>query len=79
MLLGKDSPRPKNKQGEDSPFPKFLHHKIRRRNGVESLTILQEGSSSWPLTAALIRSSKATNKLQIIIQVKQCIMGLFWI
>ena len=27
----------------------------------------------------LIRSSKSTNKQQIIIQVKQCIMGLFWI
>ena len=33
----------KNKLGEDSPFPKFMHLKIRRRDGVESLTILEEG------------------------------------
>ena len=29
--------------GEDSPFPKFIHLKIRRRNGVASLTFLEEG------------------------------------
>ena len=33
----------KNKLGEDSPFPKFIHLKIRHRNGVESLTTLEEG------------------------------------
>ena len=33
----------KNKLGEDSPFLKFIHLKIRRRNGVESLTTLEEG------------------------------------
>ena len=33
----------KNWLGEDSPFPKFTQLKIRRRNGVESLTSLEEG------------------------------------
>ena len=32
-----------NKLGEDLPFPKFIHLKIQRRNGVESLTTLEEG------------------------------------
>ena len=27
--------------GQDSPIPKFIYHKIRRRDGVESLTILE--------------------------------------
>ena len=30
----------KNKLGEDSPIPKFIHRKIRRRGGVKSLTTL---------------------------------------
>ena len=29
--------------GVDSPIPKFIHFKIPRRDGVESLTTLQEG------------------------------------
>ena len=33
----------KNKLGEDSPIPKLLHLKIRRREGVESLITLKEG------------------------------------
>ena len=33
----------KNKIGQDSPIPKFIYLKIRRRYGVESLTILEEG------------------------------------
>ena len=33
----------KNKIGEDSPIPKFLYLKIRSRDGVESLTTLEEG------------------------------------
>ena len=33
----------KNKLGEDSPIPKFMHLKIQRRDGVESLTTLEEG------------------------------------
>ena len=33
----------KNKLGEDSRIPKFIHLKIRRQDGVESLTTLEEG------------------------------------
>ena len=33
----------KNKLGEDSPIHKFINLKIRRRDGVESLTTLEEG------------------------------------
>ena len=33
----------KNEIGYDSPIPKFIYLKIRRRDGVESLTILEEG------------------------------------
>ena len=33
----------KNKLGENSPIPKFIHLKIWRRDGVESLTTLEEG------------------------------------
>ena len=32
----------KNKIGEDSPIPKLLYLKIRRRDGFESLTALEE-------------------------------------
>ena len=31
-----------NKLGEDSPIPKFIHFKIRRQDGVETLTTLEE-------------------------------------
>ena len=43
----------KNKIGYDSPIPKFIYLKIRRQDGVESLTILEEGEFKVPLTAAL--------------------------
>ena len=33
----------KNKIGEDSPIPKCIYLKIRRRDGVESLATFQEG------------------------------------
>ena len=33
----------KNKIGEDSPIQKLIYLKIRRRDGVESLTTLEEG------------------------------------
>ena len=33
----------KNKLGEDSPILKFEHLKIRRRDGVKSLTTFEEG------------------------------------
>ena len=39
----------KNKLGEDLPISKFLHIKIRRRDGVESLTTLEEGKFKVPI------------------------------
>ena len=39
--------------GEYSLIPKFIYLKIRRREGVESLTTLEGVSSRCPLTAAL--------------------------
>ena len=33
----------KNKIGEDSPIPKCIYLKIRRRDGVEFSTTLEEG------------------------------------
>ena len=39
----------KNKLGEDSPIPKYIHLKIRHRDGVESLTTLEEGEFKVPI------------------------------
>ena len=39
----------KNKLGEDSPIPKFMHLKIQRWDGVESLTTLEEGEFKVPI------------------------------
>ena len=33
----------KNKVREDPPIPKFIHLKIRREDGVESLTTIEAG------------------------------------
>ena len=38
----------KNILGEDSPILTFIHLKIRRRDGVESLTNLEEGEFKVP-------------------------------
>ena len=43
----------KNKLGEDSPIPKFKHLKIQRRDGVESLTILEEGEFMVPIDGCI--------------------------
>ena len=43
----------KNKLGQDSPFPKFLHLKIRRLNGVESLTTLEEGEFKFAIDGCI--------------------------
>ena len=43
----------KNKLSQDSPFPKFLHLKIRRRNGVESLTTLEEGEFKFAIDGCI--------------------------
>ena len=43
----------KNELGEDSPIPKFIHLKIRRRDGVESLTNLEEGEFKVPIDGCI--------------------------
>ena len=45
----------KNKIGEDSPIPKFIYLKIRhrRRDGVESLTTLEEGEFKVPIEGCI--------------------------
>ena len=43
----------KNKLGEDSPIPKFIHLKIRRRGGVESLMTLEEGEFKVPIDGCI--------------------------
>ena len=39
----------KNEIGQDSPIPKFIYLKIRRPDGVKSLTILEEGEFKVPI------------------------------
>ena len=43
----------KNKIGEDSPIPKFIYLKIRRRDGVESTTTLEEGEFKVPIDGCI--------------------------
>ena len=43
----------KNKLGKDSSIPKFIHLKIRRRDGVESLTTLEEGELKVPIDGCI--------------------------
>ena len=43
----------KNKIGEDSPIPKFIYLKIRRRDGVESLMTLEEGELKVPIDGCI--------------------------
>ena len=43
----------KYKIGEDSPIPKFIYLKIRRRDGVESLTTLEEGEFKVPIDGCI--------------------------
>ena len=43
----------KNKLGEDSPITKFIHLKIRRQDGVEPLTTLEEGELKVPIDGCI--------------------------
>ena len=43
----------KNKIGEDSPIPNFIYLKIRRQDGVESLTTLEEGEFKVPIDSCI--------------------------
>ena len=53
----------KNKLGEDSPIPTFKHLKIRRRDGVESLTILEEGEFKVPIDGCIKEKVHSRNTL----------------
>ena len=53
ILLSEDSPCPKNEIGQDSPIPKFIYLKIRRRDGIESLMILEEGEFKVPIDGCI--------------------------
>ena len=44
-----------NKLGEDSPIPKFIHLKLRRRDGVESLTTLEESELKVSVDSCISR------------------------
>ena len=54
----------KNELGEDSPIPKFIHLEIRRRDGVESLTTLEEGEFKVPIDGCIriVTPELATDK-----------------
>ena len=43
----------KNKLGEDSPIPKFIHLKIQHRDGIKSLTTLEEGEFKVPIDGCM--------------------------
>ena len=43
----------KYKLGEDPQFPNFVHLKIRRPDGVESLTTLEEGEFKVPIEGCI--------------------------
>ena len=52
----------KNKLGEDSPIPKFIHLKIRSRDGVESLTTLEEGEFKVSIDGSISLQSTTSEK-----------------
>ena len=43
----------KNEIGQDSSIPEFIYPKIQRRDGVESLTILEEGEFKVPIDGCI--------------------------
>ena len=43
----------KNEMVQDSPIPKFIYLKIRRRDGVESSTILEEEEFKVPIDGCI--------------------------
>ena len=49
----------KDKLGKDSPIQTFIHLKIRRRDGVESLSILEESKLKVPIGGCISAFLKA--------------------
>ena len=43
----------KNEIGQDSPILKFIYLKIQCRDGIESLTILEEGEFKVPIDGCI--------------------------
>ena len=56
----------KIKIGEDSPILKFIYLKIRRRDGVESLTTLEEGEFKVPIDGC-IKASFRTCECKLVV------------
>ena len=56
----------KNKLGENSPIPQFIHLNIRHRDGIESLMTLEEGEFKVPIDDCTNCQQK-TNSLQQVI------------
>ena len=63
----------KNKIGEDSPILKFIYLKIRRQDGVKSLTTLEEGEFKVPIDGCI----KSWTKLVAIKSDKHCFKTAF--
>ena len=58
IILGEDLPcSKKKKKSEDSPIPKCTCLKIRSRDGVESLTTLEDGEFKVPIDGYINKSS----------------------
>ena len=65
----------KNKIGEDSPILKFIYLKIRLRDGVESLTTLEEGEFKVHIDGCISNMSEwETNTFLMIVG----IMPITW-
>ena len=52
----------KNKIGEDLQILKFIYLKIRRRDGVETLTTLEEGEFKLPIDGCIRETAQPTAK-----------------
>ena len=57
----------KNKLGEDSPILKFIHLKIRRRDGVESLMTLEEGEIKVPIDGCIRSDTEPLQNVEFIL------------
>ena len=55
----------KNKLGEDSPIPKMIPLKIRRRGGNISLTTLEEGEFKVPTEDCISKQNQIKTKFHV--------------
>ena len=53
----------RNKIGENSPIPKFIYLKIRRRDSVKFLTTLEEGEFKVPIDGCISRQMYSSDFL----------------